>query len=193
MALQPINSVMKLILPANVPLDIDPKFRGYVEELTNAIEQLQAYVEQYCGITQKIQSQWSGFTPDQTLLEHQLNRLYVQATETILNGAMVNLYLNGSTLGARNANATNNTKPAHAFCSTSGGAVAGSYCEVIALRGVCTNISGLTIGQRYFLSTTNGLISTTEAVAAGNIGQFIGVALAANILLVDINSQFNQH
>ena len=192
MSLQPINSVMKLMLPANVPLDLDPKFRGYVEELTNAIQQLQNYIEQYCGITQKMQSQWAQFAPTDTLLEHQLNRLYVPCSENLNAGAIVNLYSNSGVLTARNADAANNTKPAIGFNNTSGGSLAGTYCEIIVLRGICPFISGMTIGQRYYLSLT-GQIQTVEPVAAGTIGQFIGIALSPTLLLVDINQQYNQH
>ena len=87
----------------------------------------------------------------------------------------------------RNANATNNTKPAHGYCNVVGGGVSGDYLEIILFKGLCTLFSGLTPGQQYWLATADGQIAAAAPVAAGNIEQFIGVALDANSLF------FNSH
>lgn len=194
MSTQPVNSVMKLTIPADLSSGVDPRVRGYIEELRNAIMQLQSYIEQYAGFTQKISGDWASLRAVDTLLEHQLNRYYLMAGEAIAEGAMISIYDSGSgVLKFRNANATGNTKPAHGICSTTGGITSGAYGESILQRCLCSSISGLTIGTRYFLSTTNGLIVGAEPAGAGNIGQYIGYALSSSILLMDINMQFVQH
>lgn len=173
---------------------MDPALRGYLEELVNAIQQLQSYVEQYCGITQRIAVSWSSTQPEDTLLDHQLNRFYCKATEPIISGGIVNIHNAGSgVLGLRNADASNNTRPAHGWCTTAGGIASGEYGEAILGRGLITNITGLVVGTRYFLSTVAGVVTNVQPVAAGNITQYIGTALGPQLLLADINQQWTQH
>lgn len=194
MATPPVNSQIKLSLPATISPSVDPAFRGYLEELVNAIQQLQSYVEQYCGITQKIAVSWPGIRPEDTLLDHQLNRFYGKAAEPIISGGIINIHDAGAgVLGLRNADASNNTRPAHGWCTTQGGIATGEYGEVILGRGLITNITGLVIGTRYFLSTTAGVITNAQPVAAGNITQYIGTAIGTQLLLADINQQWVQH
>jgi hypothetical protein len=96
---------------------------------------------------------------------------------------LVNLYSPGlGVLSARNANATNANKPCDGFCSQPSGILAGQVGEVILNDGMNTSLSGLTVGSRYFLDTTNGLVTTTAPVAAGNLEQSLGIAITATAL-----------
>lgn len=52
-------------------------------------------------------------------------------------------------------------------------------------EGTITGLSGLTIGARYYLSTTAGLITTTAPTTAGHIVQYIGYAISATELIFE--------
>lgn len=95
-------------------------------------------------------------------------------SENITAGAFVNIYNNGGTITARNADATTNAKPAHGFvrASTTSPAAATIYLP----SNLNDVTSGLTLGAEYFLSTTPGVITTTAPSASGNIVQRVGVA-----------------
>jgi hypothetical protein len=110
-------------------------------------------------------------------------RLYAKASEAIGFGNAVNLHAVSGVINIRKANATNNTKPCHGFCSVSVGIPSGEYGEVILCQGITTGITGLTTGTRYFLSTTDGLLTATAPVAAGNIEQAVGIALETSLFI----------
>jgi hypothetical protein len=173
---------------AQVPDNVPPEFVTAFNQVYAAIQQIIFSLVVNCGIGPRNTDQWTDLaaTPYVTLLAGNLNRLYVEASEDISFGAAVNLYNNGGTLGARNANATNNTKPCRAFCSSVDGISSGTVGEVLVNAGTAT-ISGLTPGTSYFLSTTNGLIANSPAVAAGNIEQFVGVAVTDSVLSFNLN------
>jgi len=180
----------------NLPLSVDeaPKeIRGYLQGIYNALQQLQIAFNTYTGAGQPVADLWSVITPEDTVIVGNMNRLFGLASETISFGAAVNIYNNVGVLTLRNANATNNTKPCHAWCSTTGGIANGSYGEVQIGSSLCTGIGGLTIGTRYFLSTTNGLITATSPVAVGNIGQVVGYAVGGTRLVFNPNQQWTQY
>jgi hypothetical protein len=154
---------------------------------------LEVALSKYAGVDPQPSQYWSELTVDDTIYDGNMNRWYTQATEVISYGAIVSPIDSGGKTKVRNANATNNTRFACGICNTVGGAGAGDYCEVIGLRGIVSGITGMTRGTIYFLSTTNGLITNAEPVAAGNIGQVIGFAIATNRLWLNINLQFVQH
>lgn len=186
------NSPITLLL-GQFPEVEDPRLFAGLLPLYTAINQIQAGLTQYCGIAQQVSDVWSQLPASRTVFPQNHHRLYVPASEAISYGAMVNLYNNAGTLNARNANATNNTKPCHGYCGEIGGSGgAGAYTEVIVLSGMIIT-SGLTPGTRYFLSTTNGLITGTAPVAAGNIEQVVGIALSATEFLFDTTLQWVQH
>lgn len=178
--------------PLSIPITQDtvgiPKdLRAYFDDLYNAVFQIQLAFVNYCGIAPQPQSDWSQLVAAQTVLAQNMHRTYLQATETIGTGAMVNVFNSGGVAKVQNANATTGAKPCHGFCNVSGGGIAGDFLEIIMFKGLCTLFIGLTPGTEYFLSTTGGGIQTAKPVAAGNIEQFVGVALDANSLF------FNSH
>lgn len=186
------NSPFKLGIGAQ-PETSDPRLFAVLTPVYNALLQLQQAITNYAGADQQPSAQWNQLRATDTILAQNAHRLYVPASEAISYGAMTNLYNNAGTLNARNANATNNTKPAYGFCSQAGGTLgAGAYTEVIVLTGL-VGTSGLTPGTRYFLSTTNGLITSVAPVAAGNIEQVVGVALSATEFLFNASIQWVQH
>lgn len=182
-------------LPTDPPDHLtEPQVRSLYSLLQDSISSVVQGIETYTSPQQKQQDTWSTQAPENTLLAQNLNRLYVKAGEAINYGALINLYdLGAGVLGVRNANATNNTKPCHGWCTTVGGIANTAYGEVILGHGLCVAIGGLTIGTRYFLSTTNGIATNTAPVAAGNIEQPIGFGLGATKLFMNITSNWIQH
>lgn len=119
------------------------------------------------------------------------NEVTALASENIAFGAAVSFHDVAGTINVRNANATNNTRPAQGFCSEPAGITTGNSGAAIVGVGAIP-IGGLTIGDSYYLSTTDGLIAPTPAVAAGNIEQFLGFAVATTSLYFNISS-WRQH
>jgi len=193
------NPAIQFNLPFNIalgdsaPSTLPPEVRGAIEALYNAVNQIQYVFHTHVGIGQQLQTLWSQLKYFHTLHLASPWRLYAEATETIVYGAAINLFLSGGALKVRNANATNNTKPAHGFCTTAAGLTNAVFGEVILMQGLLTGLAGLTIGTRYFLHTTDGQINATEPVAAGNIGQALGIAVDTTALLFCTDFDFLQH
>jgi len=134
------------------------------------------------GASPRNRSEWPLLSgSSSTLLTSNTNRLYVEASEIIAYGDIINLTNVAGLLRVQLANAVDNTRPADGFCSSSTGIAVGEVGEVILAHGVLP-ASGLTPGQRYYLSTTNGIMSNVPAVAAGNIEQYLGVAISSTAM-----------
>lgn len=188
-----VNLPFSLGLADTPPSGLDPKVAPLAAELYNAFVQVQLALHNTLGVGQQIKSVWAGLDYTATLHNASQTRYYRKASENLIFGAAVNMHVVAGELQFRNANATNNTKPAHGFCTTPGGVLATEYCEVILLRGLLVGFAGLTQGSRYFLSTANGLITAVAPVAAGNIEQVLGIALDSTALLYDFGFHFVQH
>jgi len=175
------------------PAVSDPRLFEQLAPIYNALGRLQQALTDYAGVDQQVSSLWSQLRATDTILAQNAHRLYLPASEAIIESGLVNLYNNAGALNARNANATDNTKPCYGYCSQAGGtAGAGAYTEVIVLTGLAP-AAGLTVGTRYFLSTVNGLLTAVAPVAAGNIEQVLGIALSATEFLFDASLQWVQH
>lgn len=147
---------------------------------------IRAFID-YCGIGPQIKTDWIRFAGNpQTLLAGNLNRLYVTAEEDVLFGAAISLHSLAGELTVRNADATDNTRPCDGFCSTLNGILSGDTGEVQLHCGIAF-VGGLTVGSRYYLSTVAGNYSAAPATAAGNIEQYLGVAITTTQLA------FNSH
>lgn len=188
------NLPFNLGLPDSAPHDLsDPRVAALLEQVYNAFQQLQMALHVYVGIGQQLQSLWPNLRYDQTLHLFSPNRLYAVASETIAYGNAVNVFNNAGVLTVRNANATDNTKPTHGFCTTTGGIAAAAFGECILQCGIVLNLAGLVLGTRYFLSTTNGLITSVAPVALGNVEQALGIALDSTALFFNFGYAFVQH
>lgn len=176
-----------------LPAVSDPRLFEQLVPIYNALQRLQRAMTDFAGIDQQPPEFWNQLAPDNTLFPQNAHRLYVPASEAISFGALVNLYNNAGALNARNANATNNTRPCYGYLSEAGGtAGAGAYTEVIVISGLIAT-SGLTPGTRYFLATSNGQITSAAPVAAGNVEQVVGIALGADHFLFQPSLQWVQH
>lgn len=106
----------------------------------------------------------------------------VTASEALSAGDYVNIWNDAGTPKARKADATSSGKEADGFVlsAVSSGASASVYHE-----GANTSVSGLTIGGRYYLSTTPGAGTTTPPDGAGNVLQYLGRAVSATKLVFE--------
>lgn len=177
MAAQSFSTNLGITAQPEVPQAKYPEIYIDLLKVRNGIKLLQGVVDQYCGALGEESQYWNQQSnPANWHRLQNLNRTYAQATENIAAGAIVNFYNNAGVLGVRNANASAAGKPAHAWCTTA--VTTGNYGEFIT-QGTCFLISSLTIGTTYYLSNTNGLISS----GAGTISQKIGYAIGTSTLI----------
>lgn len=191
----PVNSVMNFNLPKAVADSVsDPEVKALADQVVLTFANVQQEMERYLGITQKDITTWSNLLPSDTLLTHQLRRLYVKASEAIIFGDLVNLHNVAGVLNVRKANGTSGTvRPARGFCSTSGGIALGAIGEIIFGSGILA-IAGILPGQDIYLSTTPGLATTIPLTGAGQLEQYIGTGVASNVAFLDIAlGQYIQH
>ena len=177
-----VDSQIDVRLSAQPETD-DPALFGQLALVYNAIRQLQIGITDYAGVGQKEQSTWSQLSPLDSVRIQNLNRLYVQASEAIGLGEVINFHdSGGGALRVRKANASSGTpRPAHGYCSTIGGIANGAYGEVIVGVGLCSFITGLALGVTYYLSTTAGLITNVKP-AGPNLQQPVGFAVGGSLL-----------
>lgn len=104
-------------------------------------------------------------------------------SEDLSAGDFVNIYDASGTPTARKADATTAGKEADGFvlATTTSGNNATVYTA-----GVNNQLSGLTGGERYYLHTTAGGVTTTAPSASGNIVQHLGKALSATEIAFDL-------
>lgn len=190
-----INSVVNLNVPATAPDGFkNPEVRAAVELFLNGLNNLLREFETYTGATQKDVTLWSSLKPTDTLIRHQAGRLYVIAGENLSVGDFINLYNDGGVLKVRKSNGTAGTiRPAHGYCSTSGGILTGNIGEVILAQGELA-VTGLLPGQPIYLSTVAGLATVTPLTGVGQLEQFLGIGVATNLAYINIAmGQYIQH
>lgn len=107
------------------------------------------------------------------------NVVVATASEALTAGDFVNLY-DSSGLKVRKADATNSTKPANGFVLAN--VAQDAQATVYLLGEVNTQLSSLTVGADYYLSTTPGGVTTTPPSTAGNIVQYLGRAHSATAM-----------
>jgi hypothetical protein len=115
-------------------------------------------------------------------------RITVTASENLAAGALVNIW-NDTTAKAREADATDNSKPADGFVSAA--VTLGNPASVIPLYGTQSGgtLTGLTIAAKLYLSTTPGVPTETPPSSAGNVIQFVGFAITATSAFFICNRQ----
>ena len=177
----PVNFQIPQNPPPGLPKEVDGAFR----QLYTTLQQVIFTFVNNCGIGSQLSGDWPILEGRaSTILHNNMGRFYVQASEALAQGAMVNFHLSGGKIMAQNANATNNTKPCQGFCSNPSGIILNGIGEVIIGPAIAT-VGGLTIATRYYLSTVNGIIQNVAPVAAGNIEQYLGFAISATELYIN--------
>lgn len=173
------NFVIPYVLSANV----SPELKPIIKKISLAFQNIIQTLITNAGIAPRSAAALitSDNDPD-AFLSNNVHRFYTQASETIAEGAAVNLWPQTGIIFVRNANATDGTKQADGFCSQTGGITLGSIGEVILGDGMVNNLTGLVVGDRYFLSTTDGEYTSTAPTAAGNLEQSLGIAITTTNL-----------
>lgn len=185
------SSLVNTGLP-QTPEGVPPELFAHFLQVYQAIGNLQDAISTYAGVDSFPTDWWSQLRVDDTFFDGNMNRLILTANENINFGQAVSPILVGSDLQVRLANATNNTRWACGFSITPGTILAGAKIE-IKTRGRLDGIAGMVAGGRYWISTVAGSVQNTPPVAAGNIEQVAGWAVAPNRLLCNLDSFFLQH
>lgn len=191
MATGSINSQINLGLPSEAPeIFTQPQVKASVDLFINGLNNLLRAFEQFGGITQKPEEDWSTITPQDTLLRQNSGRFYLQASEALPFGSLINIHDSG---GVRARLASSDGKPAHGYCNVQGGVDAGEDCEVILGMGL-VGIGGITPGQNLYLSASPGLAALSPDLGAGRIEQFVGLAIGNDLAYIQITlGQYIQH
>ena len=106
------------------------------------------------------------------------------ASENLSAGDFVNIWSDAGTLKVRKADATSGfTKSADGYVKS---AVTTGQNASVYFEGTNANLSGLTAGSKYYLHTTAGGVTTTAPTTSGYIRQYLGKALSATELSVEI-------
>lgn len=102
------------------------------------------------------------------------------ASEALGAGKYVNFWLDSGVVKVRLADSSN-ARDAQGFVKD---AVANAAQATVFFEGPNTGLSGLTLGQRYYLGTGG---TPTDVPATTGIHQYLGVAVDANTLNTDID------
>lgn len=100
--------------------------------------------------------------------------LTMVTSENLAAGDFVNIYNNSGTITARKADATTNAKIAHGFVLA--GTTSPASATIYVDSQTNTQLTGLTLGIDYYLSTTPGGVTSTPPSTTGNIVQRLGLA-----------------
>jgi hypothetical protein len=105
-------------------------------------------------------------------------------SEALGAGDFVNIFDNAGTRSARKADASNG-RPAHGYTLV---AVASGQTATVYKSGSNSALTGLTVGQIYFLSaTTAGAKTATAPSSAGQFVQVLGYADSANSIMFEFD------
>jgi hypothetical protein len=113
-----------------------------------------------------------------------IDNLVVVASEGLSAGDYINLWDDTGTVKARKAD-NSNGRDAHGYVTET---VLAAANVTVFFEGANTDLSGLTLGARVYLGVTGDVIQTPlDPVAdAGKIHQFLGIAVSATSVNVDI-------
>lgn len=111
--------------------------------------------------------------------------LLVEASEALTAGDFVNIFDDAGTVKARKADAASPTTYAYGFVLAG---VAAAANATVYFRGQNTQLSGLTLGDRYFLSETPGDVTGTPPTTSGAIVQELGTAISATNIAFDMRN-----
>ena len=109
----------------------------------------------------------------------------IVASEALSAGDFVNIFDDSGTIKVRKADATAGfTKSADGFVKA---AVSLGQNATVYFDGTNSNLSGLTLGVKYYLSATAGGVVATAPTTTGYIRQPLGKAMSATELTVEIS------
>lgn len=156
------------------------------KDVYDSIQQIIYTFIKYLGVGTFDRSFWSSLSadPGQLLFEGNLNKIYIIAKVAIAAGQYISLINDAGVLKAQLASGVvGSTFWADGY--STGIVAAGSVGEFILGRGNNKYLSGLTIGQRYWIGGP-GAVRTTPATLAGQLEQYIGIAVTTTELATSI-------
>jgi len=109
----------------------------------------------------------------------------VEATENLAVGDFVNVYSDLGAAKVRKADATTAGKEANGFVLES--VTSGSNATVHLPGQINNQLTGLTPGNLYWLSTTAGGVSVSPPSGSGNAVQKVGRAVSATEMMVEFS------
>lgn len=109
------------------------------------------------------------------------NTVLVVASEALAAGNFVNIWSNAGVVNVRKADATVAGKEANGFVLAAFASAATATVFIISQTN--TQLTGLTPGSLYFLSTTAGGATLTAPSGSGNVTQTLGKATSATSLM----------
>lgn len=105
-----------------------------------------------------------------------------EASENLNGGDFVSYWDDAGTPKVRKADATAQGKEADGFVKD---AVTAGQNASVYNEGTNDALSGLVVGERYFLSTTAGTATTTPPSTVGNVVQYLGKATSSSELVFE--------
>jgi len=106
----------------------------------------------------------------------------MEATEDLSAGNYVNIFLSAGVQKVRLADASND-RPAHGYVKE---AFLTGATAIVYFEGANDDLSGLTIGARYYLQTAG---SASSAPRTTGLHQFVGIAISATEINTDIDDE----
>lgn len=103
----------------------------------------------------------------------------VTASENLAGGDFITIWDDTGVVKVRKADATTAGKEADGFVLS---AVTSGQSALVYFESTNTVLSGLTLGARYYLSTSAGQVTATPPSASGNVVQYVGRAISATEL-----------
>ena len=104
----------------------------------------------------------------------------IEASESLAAGDLVNVWNDSGTEKVRKADATSEGKEVSGFVLSG---VSSGASALVYLEGRITGLSGKTPGARQYLSASSpGAMTETAPSSAGNVVQFVGVAISATVV-----------
>lgn len=117
-------------------------------------------------------------------------QIVLDASENLSTKSAVNIWDDSGTAKVRQANATDNTKPADGFVQAA--VTSGNPATVIPVPTNVASVAGggaLTPAAKLYLSTTDGQVTETPPSTSGNVVQQLGIAITADDAFVICDRQ----
>jgi len=159
----------------NIDPDASPQERDRIRRLRQASADIS---ENQSSIAQ---------VSETTVIQYE-EKVFCLIEETISGGEWVNLFYDTGRLKCRKATA-NSSGPykADGYIKTAHTYVATPIEVDIYLNGKNDQFSGLTVGAKYYLSTTAGTMSTSAPTVTGEMYQLLGKSISTTELLFEKN------
>jgi len=184
-----VNSVLSLSVPS-VAVDVPANLQTYFQPVYSSFFTILDGLVNYCGMGTLGAALGESMSIEDQCFPQGMTKVWMQAGAAISSGMLVafkqDTVISTDQAVCVPADCTNSLPACGVYHGTTA-LSAGEWGEFWLLRAMVTYITGLTPGKWYYLAT-GGLITATPVTTAGYISQFIGFAIKADVLLLDIAS-----